>query len=240
MADLAIAQRIPACGRPVWQRRGGQPGNIAVIARGALRDRRHRENQHRCARRSRRVFTRSRAAQAAGVEVEDLKKQDVDRTLAQLVAHAEWRQRYERAADNPLQPVAPIRPMPRTAADAVDWLHPGDYPRALALYDQLARTYPDLVEAHSRSAWLRATCPDAQHRDGQLAVASATRACELTNWKDPGEWEVLAAAFAEAGDFASAVKWQQKVMAQAVRAANPKSRQERLELYLAGNAFRQK
>ena len=99
--------------------------------------------------------------------------------------------------------------------------------------------YPDLVEAHSRSAWLRATCPDAQFRDGKLAVESARRACELTDWHNPGELEVLAAACAEAGDFESAVKWQEKALALTVEPADIESCQQRLTQYRAGKSFRE-
>ncbi|MGO9921123.1 MAG: hypothetical protein ACLQIB_41340, partial [Isosphaeraceae bacterium] len=119
------------------------------------------------------------------------------------------------------------------------WLTHRDYRRALAVYDELARTYPELVEAHSRSAWLRATCPDAHYRDGKLAVESARRACELTDWHNPGELEVLAAACAEAGDFESAAKWQKEVLTLTVEPADVQSCHERLDLYLAGKAFRQ-
>jgi hypothetical protein len=152
-----------------------------------------------------RVRRRLSAAAESGIAVKDLKKQEVDVVLAKLVAHTERKLKYQRAADNPLKSLAPDRPIP-TEKDAADWLRLPDYQRALAVYDELARIYPDLVEAHSRSAWLRATCPDAHYRDGKLAVKSAGAACELTGWQNAGELEVLAAASAEAGDFESAVK----------------------------------
>ena len=187
---------------------------------------------------ARRVVIRSRNATARGIAVEDLKRQEVDLLLAKLVAFTEQKLKYRRAAASPLQSVAPDRPLPQTEKEAADWLHLRDYRRALAVYDELARTYPHLVEAHSRSAWLRATCPDARYRDGKLAVESAQRACELTDWRKPGELEVLAAACAEAGDFESAVKWQQKVLALTDEPAGVKSCQQRLVLYLAGKPFR--
>ncbi len=122
---------------------------------------------------ARRVRLRSRAAAASGVAAKDLKKQEVDLLLAKLVAHTERKLKYRQAADNPLRSLAPDRPVPQSEKEAAGWLSLGDYRRALAVYDELARTYPELVEAHSRSAWLRATCPDAQFRDGKLAVESA-------------------------------------------------------------------
>jgi tetratricopeptide (TPR) repeat protein len=63
------------------------------------------------------------------------------------------------------------------------------------------------------SAWLRATCPLARYRNGQLAVKHATMACRLTGYKDRSYIDTLAAAYAEAGDFDSAVRFEEKAMA---------------------------
>jgi len=60
----------------------------------------------------------------------------------------------------------------------------GAYDRAIADYDEAIRLKPKYAGAYNGRAWLWATCPDEKYRDGKKAVDSATRACELTDWKD--------------------------------------------------------
>jgi len=61
-------------------------------------------------------------------------------------------------------------------------------------------------------ASLRATCPDPAFRDGKAAVAEAKRACDLVKWNYADYIDTLAAACAESGDFASAVRYEQQAI----------------------------
>ena len=67
----------------------------------------------------------------------------------------------------------------------------------------------------------------------------ATKACEISKWR---EWlcvATLAAACAERGEFEEAIKWQTKAMAmsQPAEERDQKDNDERLQLYRAGKPF---
>lgn len=94
---------------------------------------------------------------------------------------------------------------------------------ALADYNKAVELDPYCVDALANRALLKAACSDDSIRDGKSAVADAKRACELTKDEDPETLSVLAAAYAEDGNFEEAVKTQTK-------AALLASGQERLEL----------
>ncbi len=109
--------------------------------------------------------------------------------------------------------------------------------------------HPDMLEFMIGLARFQATCPVAELRDGAKAVENATKACELTNWKDWEYLDTLAAAYAEAGDFDSAIKWQQKAIdllpedeeePSERRAKRRADFEERLKLYQSGKPYREK
>jgi Tfp pilus assembly protein PilF len=76
---------------------------------------------------------------------------------------------------------------------------------AVAHYERALELRPDSAPACNNLAWLLATCPAASIRDGPLAVALAKHAEKLTSGRDAVVLGTLAAAQAEAGNFAEAM-----------------------------------
>jgi tetratricopeptide (TPR) repeat protein len=111
------------------------------------------------------------------------------------------------------------------------WQEKGDYYKALVDYNRAVKVDAKYGRGYTARAWLYATCPDKKFRDGKLAVESATRACDLTGWKEADKLAVLAAAYAERGDFDKAVKWQEKAIVLFIDPEDRRTGLERLELY---------
>ena len=69
-----------------------------------------------------------------------------------------------------------------------------------------------LADAFSQRAWLRVTCKDSSIRNSQQAISDAERACRLMHWNDADQIDTLAAAYADAGDFTSAMRYEEQAM----------------------------
>ena len=99
----------------------------------------------------------------------------------------------------------------------------GKYAEALKELNYLVSIHPSratLARVLKQRAWLQAACPDATFRNGQQAVKDAKAACSILVWKDENTIDTLAAAYAEIGDFASAVQYAQQALA--VKDISPK------------------
>ena len=83
--------------------------------------------------------------------------------------------------------------------------HLGQIREAMSHYARALRLQPDYPEALERLAWIAATDPRPELRNGTEAVNMAQRACELTANKQARCLATLAAAYAEAGRFAEAI-----------------------------------
>jgi serine/threonine protein kinase len=87
------------------------------------------------------------------------------------------------------------------------------------------------LAALNNLAWIMATSADSAVRDGRTAVAFAEKAVAKTARKDPGTLDTLAAAYAEAGDFAKA----EETQLETIRLSHDESKKSafttRLKLY---------
>jgi Flp pilus assembly protein TadD len=111
---------------------------------------------------------------------------------------------------------------------------------AVAEYREALRLQPDSVAALNNLAWLLATTPDNNIRNGSQAATLAEHACRLTEFKTPLLVGTLAAAYAEAGRFDEAVKVaeQAKQLAAAFgQTALAKKNNQLLELYRAHQPY---
>lgn len=117
----------------------------------------------------------------------------------------------------------------------------GKYGEALKEFNYLISLHPrsvTLARALSDRAWFEATCPNASFRNGQQAVRDAKAACSIMQWKDENMIDTLAAAYAETGDFDSAVRYAAQALAvKGVSAQDAKIFNEHLALFQQRKRF---
>ena len=137
-----------------------------------------------------------------------------------------------------LHPDHPVHYINR--AQALIWLR--RYEEADQDFAEAVQRGADCAHSHACFAWSMATCRDAELRDGKQAVIMAHKAMELAG-RHPSSryWAILAAAYAEDGNFDEAVRWQTKRLA---AAPDDVSEEQRLECervlkrYQAGIPYR--
>jgi tetratricopeptide (TPR) repeat protein len=100
------------------------------------------------------------------------------------------------------------------------------YDAALDHFRQAVRFAPERPEVLQGLAWCLITYPDPNQRDATQAIELAKRANSLTGNQNPTLMDTLAAAYAEAGNFAEAVLVQRQALALAEH-----SDQNRIDLY---------
>lgn len=98
----------------------------------------------------------------------------------------------------------------------------------------------ELAQANNTLAWTLATSPQDGLRDGARATRLAFAACELTDWKNAAYIDTLAAAYAETGNFAEAVRWQAKALELPEFQGTVRTEaMNRLALYESGRPYRE-
>jgi Flp pilus assembly protein TadD len=135
--------------------------------------------------------------------------------------------------------------MPATAEgqrDLADMLAEGhQFEQAVRCYQEALRLKPDFDAAMNNLAMLRASCPQAEFRNGGEAVQLAEAACRLSGRRNPSFLGTLAAAYAEAGRFGDAVKTMQEALAVSEASGTRELvpiQTRMLELFQAGKPFR--
>ncbi len=113
---------------------------------------------------------------------------------------------------------------------------------AIACYRGALRAQPDSPAILNDLAWLLCSDSDARNRNGTEAVALARRACELTQYQESVAVGTLAAACAEAGQFADACKMAETAISldEASHQMGLAAKNRRLlKLYEAGKPYRE-
>jgi protein O-mannosyl-transferase len=122
------------------------------------------------------------------------------------------------------------------------WAGQGKFHYAVQAHRAALAAQPQSPEILNNLAWLLATCPEADLRDGAQAVQLATHACELTQFQRTVMVGTLAAAYAEVSRFDEAVATAQKACALAAESGDEtlvRKNQQLLEQYRAGRPYRE-
>jgi len=119
-------------------------------------------------------------------------------------------------------------------------LNLGRHEEAVRDYEKALEVEPDDSGVLNNLAWVLSTSPYDEVRDAERAIELATKACEVTQYKEAHILSTLGAAYAETGDFESAVKWVKKGLELADEEEEEKKALEKeLERYQAKKPVRE-
>lgn len=119
--------------------------------------------------------------------------------------------------------------------------HIGHYAAARSEFDHLIAIQPRqqfYAMAYNGRALFRASCPDPSFRNPQGAIEDAKKACAITQWKEADPIDTLAVTSAAAGDFDSAVRYEQQAMQTYDAGSMSKTLQEHLAMFKQHRSIR--
>ena len=151
---------------------------------------------------------------AALIDLDTAIKSEPNNVAAYLQRAKVWEQRKEdQAALLDIQRAQKANPNdPNVPADAgAYWARQGEKDRALAAFEDALKLEPEHVSALSGKALILAD-PKSKHPDPKRAVTLATKACDLSGWKDGAAIDVLSLCHAAAGNPAEAGKYAKQAL----------------------------
>lgn len=132
----------------------------------------------------------------------------------------------------------------RTRADTL--LGVGDHAAAIKDYQTALKLGIESPQQKSgvlnNLAWVLATSPKDELRNGERSIKFGTEAAELTDFKEPHILSTLAAGYAEQGDFEQAIKWSTQAveLGHEIEHNQVEQLEEELENYKENKPWREK
>jgi tetratricopeptide (TPR) repeat protein len=127
----------------------------------------------------------------------------------------------------------------RARADA--YLSIGEHAKAISDYEVALKASPEDSHVLNNLAWVLATSSDDSIRNAKRSIEIGLKACEVTKYLKPHILSTLAAGYAEAGEWETAIKWSTKAVELSKQEADISEQLDKeLESYKAKKPWREK